>query len=69
LLSVATDLDKFRGNTEKMDEISGVVTDAFLAGQTVEQCAALLVLKHMANQRELEGMTGSPLWIPRPGED
>lgn len=64
LLSVATDLDKARGNSEQMIEIAEVVVEAFREGRTVAECSSILLLKHLANQRALEKLTRSPLWLP-----
>jgi len=65
LLSVASELDRIHGNAEKMDAISRVVVDVFHEGRPVAYCAAVLQAMHVTNQRELERLTHSGLYVPK----
>lgn len=63
-LSVAADLDTANGNTAAFDDISELILRHFMESKTVEYCATLVLLKHMGNQKELEGLMrrgGKPL--------
>ena len=54
LVSVATDLDQIASNTDRMDKILEQIAAAYSTGKSVSSAAALMVLTHMRNQRELK---------------
>ncbi|MGH0214451.1 hypothetical protein NKY66_11105 [Sinorhizobium meliloti] len=54
LVDVAHELDTLHENSEKSDEIHDLIDVQFHAGKSVEQCATMLLQKHVANQKELQ---------------
>jgi hypothetical protein len=56
LEKIAYDLDTATGNTEKSDGIHETIDLQFHSGRSVEQCATILLVQHMTNQKELEDL-------------